>query len=154
MSPWRRLRRTRSAILLALIPGLLGIALTYWAPAVNLERRSGLDTLFSWRGVRTAPPEVCVVAIDDDSYGVIERDPTLAWPRALHAELIRTLRKEGAKAVAFDVLFLEAGADPEADAAFASALSDTGNVVRLDGGRHRRPPLQPVSDPGALRTFR
>ena len=129
MSPWRRLRRTRSAILLALIPGLLGIALTYWAPAVNLERRSGLDTLFSLRGVRAAPPEVCVVAIDDDSYDVIGRDKSLAWERARHAELIRTLRQEGAKAVAFDVLFLDPGADPEADAAFASALADTGNVV-------------------------
>ncbi len=129
MSPWRRLRRTRSAILLALIPGLLGIALTYWAPAVNLERRNGLDTLFSLRGVRAAPPEVCVVAIDDASYGVFERDPTLAWPRTLHAELIRTLKREGAKAVAFDVLFLEAGADPDADIAFASALADAGNVV-------------------------
>ena len=129
MSPWRRLRRTRSAILLALIPGLLGIAMTYWAPAVNLERRSGLDTLFSLRGVRTPPPEVCVVAIDDDSYDVIGRDKSLAWERSRHAELIRTLRKEGAKAVAFDVLFLDPGADPDADAAFASALADTGNVV-------------------------
>jgi adenylate cyclase len=129
MTPWRRLRRTRSAILLALIPGLLGIALTYLAPAVNFERRYGLDTLFTLRGVRTPPPEVCVVAIDDDSYGVIGRDPNLAWPRALHAELIRTLRQEGAKAVAFDVLFLEAGDDPDADAAFASALADTGIVV-------------------------
>jgi len=129
MSPWRRLRRTRSAILLALIPGLLGIALTYFGPAINLERRSGLDTLFSLRGVRTPPPEVCVVAIDDDSYDVIERDKSLAWPRALHAELIRTLRQEGAKAVAFDVLFLDPGADTDVDAAFASALADTANVV-------------------------
>ncbi len=129
MSPWRRLRRTRSAILLALIPGLLGVALTYWAPTINLERRGGLDTLFSLRGVRTAPLEVCVVAIDDDSYEVIERDPTLAWERARHAELIRTLRQEGAKAVAFDVLFLDEGADPAADAAFASALAETGIVV-------------------------
>jgi adenylate cyclase len=129
MSPWRRLRRTRSAILLALIPGLLGIALTYWAPAVNFERRSGLDTLFTLRGVRTPPPEVCVVAIDDDSYGVIGRDKSLAWPRALHADLIRTLHREGAKAVAFDVLFLDEGADADADAALATALAEAGNVV-------------------------
>jgi len=129
MTPWRRLRRTRSAILLALIPGLLGIALTYWAPAINFERRSGLDTLFNMRGVRTPPPEVCVVAIDDDSYDVIGRDKSLAWPRALHADLIRTLRREGAKAVAFDVLFLDEGADADADAALASALAEAGNVV-------------------------
>jgi adenylate cyclase len=129
MSPWRRLRRTRTAFLLALIPGLLGVGLTYWGPTVNFEKSSGLDALFVLRGGRTPPPAVCVVAIDDDSYKVIERDPTLAWPRGLHAELIKTLRREGARAVAFDVLFVEAGADPDQDAAFVSALAEAGNVI-------------------------
>jgi adenylate cyclase len=129
MKPWRRLRRTRAAFLLALIPGLLGVAFTYWGPAVNLEKRGGLDALFALRGRRTPPPKVCVVAIDDDSYKVIGRDPTLAWSRGLHAELIETLRQEGARAVAFDVLFEEAGADPEQDAAFATALAEAGNVI-------------------------
>ena len=129
MSPWRRLRRARTAFLLALIPGLLGIALTRWAPAASLEKAGGLDRLFALRGPRTAPPEVCVVAIDDDSYKVIGRDPTLAWPRGLHADLIRTLRREGARAVAFDVLFTDQGADTAQDAAFASAVAEAGNVV-------------------------
>src|SRR5258705_10271854 len=112
MSSWRRLRRIRTAFLLSLIPGLLGIALTRWAPAVSLEKAGGLDRLFALRGPRTSPPEVCVVAIDDESYNVVERDPNLAWPRGLHADLIRTLRREGARAVAFDVLFLDKGEDP------------------------------------------
>jgi len=129
MGPWRRLRRTRTAILLALIPGLLGVALSRWAPAASLEKAGGLDRLFALRGLRTPPPEVCVVAIDDVSYKVIGRDSTLAWPRALHAELIRTLKREGAKAVAFDVLFEEAGADPEADSALAASLAEARNVV-------------------------
>jgi adenylate cyclase len=129
MIPARRLRRARTAFLLALIPGLLGVALTRWAPAVTLEKAGGLDRLFALRGPRAAPDEVCVVAIDDDSYGVIERENTLAWPRGLHADLIRTLKREGARAVAFDVLFTDPGADAAPDAEFASALKEAGNVV-------------------------
>ena len=129
MSSWRRIRRFRIAFLLALIPGLLGVALTHWDPAVSLEKAGGLDRLFALRGPRTPPLEVCVVAIDDESYKVIGRDPTLAWPRGLHADLIRTLRREGARAVAFDVLFLDKGEDPAQDEALASALTEAGNVV-------------------------
>ena len=56
------------------------------------------------------PNDLAIVAIDDDSYQVIGLDSTLPWPRGLHAELIRTLKREGARAVAFDVLFLDQGA--------------------------------------------
>jgi len=129
MSPWRRLRHIRTAFLLSLLPGLLGVALTRWAPAVSLEKAGGLDRLFALRGPRTPPPDVCVVAIDDDSYKVLERDPLLAWPRGLHADLIRALRREGARAVAFDVLFTDPGADTAQDTAFASALAEAGDVI-------------------------
>ena len=129
MARWRVLRRVRAAILLALIPGALGIVLTHWAPTISLEKAGGLDRLFELRGPRPAPTGVCVVAIDDDSYKVIDRDPTLAWPRGRHADLIRTLKREGAKAVAFDVLFLEPGADRAQDDALAGALAEAGNVV-------------------------
>jgi adenylate cyclase len=130
MASWRRLRRTRTAFLLALIPGALGVALLHWPLTVSLEKRGGLDKLFLLRGPRTPPSDVCVVAIDDDSYKVIERDPTLAWPRGLHADLIRTLKREGARAVAFDVLFTDPSEEhPDQDAAFESALRETGNVV-------------------------
>jgi adenylate cyclase len=129
MAPRRRLRKTRSGLLLALIPGILGIVLTHWALAVSLEKAGGLDQLFLLRGTRTPPREVCVVAIDDDSYGVLGRDNTLAWPRGLHADLIRTLKREGARAVAFDVLFTDPGVDVEQDAAFTTALAESKIVV-------------------------
>jgi adenylate cyclase len=124
-----RLRKARWGLLLALIPGLLGIGLTHWAPSASLEKAGGLDQLFLLRGPRTPPAEVCVVAIDDDSYGVLERDNTLPWPRGLHAELIRTLKREGARAVAFDVLFTDPGADPAQDASLTAALAESNNVV-------------------------
>jgi adenylate cyclase len=123
-SPWRK---ARTACLLALLPALLGLALIYWPPTASLEA-TGLDLLVLLRGSREPPPQVCVVAIDEDSFWVQNVDPTGTWPRALHGELVRTLAREGARAVAFDVLFEGAG-DPEQDAAFEAGLREAGNVI-------------------------
>ena len=125
---WSALRRTRAALLLALVPGLVGAALVRWPPAEGLER-AGLDILFQRRGELPPPPQVAVVALDTDSYSALELDPKSTWPRGLHAQLIRTLKDAGAKAVAFDVLFEAAGRDPEQDEALRSAMEDTGIVV-------------------------
>jgi adenylate cyclase len=129
MRPKRRLRKTRSGLLLALVPGVLGILLTHWAPAASLEKAGGLDNLFLLRGTRTPPPEVCVVAIDDDSYGVLQVDPSASWPRRFHADLLRVLKAEGARAVAFDFLFETPKDDAAADEAFRSAIADSHVVV-------------------------
>ncbi len=122
-----RARTLRAAILLALVPGVLGVFLAHWPHTENLEN-TGLDYLFLLRGGRPQPPGVCVVALDDDSYQEMGVDPAGPWPRRLHAELIRTLAREGAKAIAFDVLF-EGARDPAEDAALEGALRDTGIVV-------------------------
>src|SRR5687768_17503068 len=96
-------------------------------PSAVLEN-TGLDLLFLLRGPRPAPPAVCVVAIDEDSYRVRAVDPAGTWPRGLHGELVRVLAREGARAVAFDVLF-EGEGDPEQDIAFENGLLEAGNVV-------------------------
>ena len=119
--------KTRAALLLALLPGVLGAALVLWPPTSVLES-GGLDLLFLLRGARPVPPDVCVVAIDEDSFFIRELDPGGPWPRQLHGELVRTLAREGARAVAFDVLFDHPG-DPAQDAAFEAGLAAAGNVV-------------------------
>jgi len=111
---------------MALLPGLLGIALLYWPPAEFLER-NGLDLLFALRGARPEPKGVAVIAIDDASYAELGIPPG-PIPRAVHAQLIRALTAAGAKAVAFDVLF-DTPADPGQDLALEEALTDTGIVV-------------------------
>ena len=63
-----RWNRIRIAVLLALVPGLLGLAFLYWPLTSGLEERYGLDLLFKLRGPVPPPPGVCVVAIDDASY--------------------------------------------------------------------------------------
>ena len=119
--------KIRTAALLALIPAGLGLALMAWPPSSVLEN-TGLDLLFLLRGPRPAPPAVCMVAIDEDSYRVRDVDPGGRWPRGLHGELVRVLAREGARAVAFDVLFAEES-DPEQDIAFENGLIEAGNVV-------------------------
>ena len=145
--------RTRAALLLALIPGVLGLALVVWPPTSVLESY-GLDLLFLLRGARPVPPDVCVVAIDEDSFFTRGLDPGGPWPRALHGELVRTLAREGARAVAFDVLFDHPG-DPEQDAAYEAGLTAAGNVVlgstveQIEDPRfrqvHRIEPTEPLA---------
>ncbi|PYQ15079.1 MAG: hypothetical protein DMH00_00090 [Acidobacteria bacterium] len=143
----------RASLILALVPGLAGILFAHWPPTESLES-GGLDLLFLLRGPRPAPARVCVVALDDDSYEELGVDPTGAWPRGLHAQLIRTLSREGAKAVAFDVLFLKAG-DPAEDRAFRSALAESRIVVlgstvnQVDDPRFRQAQLEEPYGPFA-----
>ncbi|AFL50176.1 adenylate cyclase [Sinorhizobium fredii] len=61
-----------------------------------------------------------IVAIDEPS--MAEIGSQWPWPRALHARLIRSLRKAGARAIALDVIFAEPAVDPENDRALAEAL--------------------------------
>ena len=119
--------RIRAAVLLALVPGILGLGLLIWPPTSILES-NGLDLLFLLRGARPVPPDICVVAIDEDSFAIRDVDPAGVWPRRLHGELVRVLARAGARAVAFDVLFDRAG-DPEQDAAFQAGLIEADNVV-------------------------
>ncbi len=123
-SSWRK---ARTAALLALLPALLGLALVHYPPTAALET-TGLDLLFLLRGIRPAPASVCVVAIDEDSFWVQNVDPKGTWPRGLHADLVRTMAREGARAVAFDVIF-EGSGDPEQDAAFEAEIREAGNVI-------------------------
>lgn len=119
--------RIRAALLLALIPGFLGLGLVIWPPTSALES-NGLDLLFLLRGARPVPPDVCVVGIDEDSFFTRNLDAAESWPRDLHGELVKVLAREGARAVAFDVLFDYPG-DPVRDAAFEAGLAEAGNVV-------------------------
>lgn len=76
---------------------------------------------------RPAPDDVVIVAIDDESLASLGRWP---WPRSVHAALVDRLTRDGARAIAFDVIFSEPDrADPGADSRFAAALAKNGHVV-------------------------
>ena len=112
---------------MALLSGVLGIGLAHWPTTAGLER-GALDLLFKLRVRPPAPDGVCVVAIDDASYRELNLPGGAPVPRSIHAQLVRTLKAQGAAAVAFDVLF-DTETTLEADLDLEAALAEAGNDV-------------------------
>jgi adenylate cyclase len=113
-----RRRRTGLGVLALLTVAVLSLA-SLTAPWSLVELRS-----FDYLSTLSPPPPPAdgpvIVAIDEPS--MAEIGSQWPWPRALHARLTEALRKAGAKAIAFDVIFAEPSTMPENDAALAAAL--------------------------------
>jgi adenylate cyclase len=77
-----------------------------------------VDVRFLIAGPRPAPPDVVIVAIDDDTVREAGRYPL---SRTRIARLLRALARHEPKAIALDMLFLDPAA-PDADQALADAL--------------------------------
>jgi adenylate cyclase len=122
------LRLPRRILLLELAT-LLAMLVLLLSPAAQLEDGAGLQFLYSLRGIRSAPLDVVIVALDSTSarnLGQPERPDR--WSRRLHARLVADLAARGAAAIGFDMLFQNAR-DPGDDEAFAAAIRRAGNVV-------------------------
>lgn len=87
----------------------------------SLHRFFG-DTVF------TSSP-VVIVYLDLPSYKARDLDPLKPWPRELHAQLLRRLTTEGARAVVFDIVFSDPGPGVAGDDALAGAIRGNGRVV-------------------------
>ncbi|NIX75307.1 adenylate/guanylate cyclase domain-containing protein [Microvirga sp. c23x22] len=103
---------------MAALIGALLIPVSFTKSFHLVEMR--LYDLFSIVGPPRPPqPGAVIVAIDEPSFSEVgQRWP---WPRDLHAKLIESLRKAGAKVIAFDIIFAEPSED-EADEKLAEAL--------------------------------
>ena len=121
--------RLRSAIILGLVIGFLGLLLSPFQFMLNLEENTGLGLLFKLRGVEQPSDEVVVVSIEKESSDALglPNNPD-KWPRSLHAHLVDNLVREGAASITFDVHFIEPR-NPEDDQLFAEALQKAGNVI-------------------------
>jgi CHASE2 domain-containing sensor protein/nitrogen-specific signal transduction histidine kinase len=76
---------------------------------------------------RPAPDDVVIAAIDDDSLTALGRWP---WPRAVHAQLLDILTRDGVRAVGFDIILSEADTShPGDDTRLADAIRRNGHVV-------------------------
>ncbi len=125
---WRNLRQRWGGVLVAvLLPTLSGVLLLHLIAGQKLIHWS-YDSPFLMRGSKI-PDDVVMVYLDEASHTVMERPYDQMWPRELHAQLVDRLTKEKAKAVVFDILFLDPGPDPEVDRRFAKAIQDNGKVV-------------------------
>jgi len=114
-------KRLLKATILGLVVGFLGLLISPFQFAMNLEEDTGLGLLFKLRGPRKPPADVVVVSIDKQSSDKLDlnNNPD-KWPRSLHARLTENLTKEGASVVAFDVHFIEPK-NAEDDALFAES---------------------------------
>ncbi len=121
-----------------LAPPLLLAALTFLVAATGVLHRIDLvfyDALLAFNRV-PASARVALVQIDERSLQELGHWP---WPRRLHAELIDRLRESGARAVALQIIFAEAG-DVDDDRSLANAIARFGAVVL---------PVFPELDPDA-----
>jgi two-component system cell cycle sensor histidine kinase/response regulator CckA len=85
------------------------------------------QTVIAEATVTNAP--VVIVYLDLDSYLREKQNPAEPWDRALHAQLLHRLTAAGARAVVFDIIFGEPGANGEADRELAGAMRENGHVV-------------------------
>jgi adenylate cyclase len=124
-------KRTLSRIGLGGLVGALlvmaaGIVFATCWVGLRLEQLS-YDIPYTFRSVFHTDG-VAIVYIDDDSYENLHQSSLAPLDRRLHARLLNILKRDGAKAAVFDVLFSDAG-DPAADAAFARAIKGFGKVI-------------------------
>ncbi len=120
------------AIILGILVGVAGIAVSPLRVTLGIEENAGLGLLFKLRGAIEPPPDAIVISIDKESSEVLGLpDNPDKWPRSLHARMTEIMAGEGASVVAFDVHFIEPRI-PGDDTYFASAMKNAGNVVLVE----------------------
>ena len=107
---------------------LTGALLAVLAGWVLLESRLGTglvhfsyDLPFALRP-HLRPEGVVLVYLDDASHKELGQPYTAPWDRALHAQLLDRLKRDGSRAVVFDIVFSDAGTNQASDEALARAI--------------------------------
>ncbi|GAB4111889.1 MAG: adenylate/guanylate cyclase domain-containing protein [Acidobacteriota bacterium] len=106
---------------------VIGVTLfsKYFPYLENLELKNYDFMLAVLRGPLPPPDNLVVVAIDDDSIKkFLSQGFPFPWPRSFHADLIRVLAREGARAIVFDVVFEGQSPDPQEDEELAQAIRE------------------------------
>lgn len=142
--------RLFKAILLGVLIGIIGLAISPLRFMQSFEENAGLGLLFKLRGARQAPSDAVVISIDKESSEHLNLpDNPEKWPRSLHARLIDKLVKAGARVVAFDLHFIEPRV-AEDDRLFAGAIRRAGNVVLCEPLKLKEVPLSEGSESDAM----
>ena len=112
------------ATAIAITVGFLLVAL-HWTGLLAIAELKSLDHRFQqYANPALAGHDIVLVAIDEQSLAAFGRWP---WSRDLHGFMTHYLGKAGARAVVFDVLFLER--EEEFDAVFANEVEAAQNVL-------------------------
>ncbi|MGZ3613702.1 MAG: CHASE2 domain-containing protein [Thermodesulfobacteriota bacterium] len=139
--------RLPKAMILGLIIGIVGLGIGLTPFGLDLEENIGLDLLFTLRGARQPPSDVVIVSIDQKSaeHLNVSQAPR-KWPRSLHARLTENLVKQGARVIAFDLIFDEMKS-PEEDNLFAETISKARNVILCESLKSEKVPLTTQGGP-------
>jgi adenylate cyclase len=124
--------RSYAYLLIAVAVASAGIGLLLYATGLFHDtERSSVDTRFSIRGDDTPRSDIVLVLIDDTTSR--ELPVRFPFPRSLHAKVIDAISREDAKAIAYDVEFLQP-TKPAEDNALINAVARAGpnKVVLAD----------------------
>jgi len=120
----RRRSRTLGLLAVAVVACLVGL-LAHATGTRSLELET-VDLRFDLRGAEHDPPEVAVVGIDAKT---LSAAGTFPFSRTWHARVIDRLDGAGARAVAYDVEFVEQSDDLDADNALVTAVANSRATV-------------------------
>ena len=120
--------------------------LLQWSGAMTIAELRTLDHRFQqYADPRKAGKDIVLVAIDEASLEAYGRWP---WPRDRHGYVVNFLKRAGAKAVAFDVIFSEPDSgDEQFDLVFADEMRAAGQVY-LPFLLENQPDVSPMSSAG------
>lgn len=98
-------------------------------PVVETIQLKAIDSFFKLRGpIQPQDTSIVIVGIDDESLQTLAED--WPFPRSYHAKLVRNLKRAGARAVIFDIEFIETSTlITEEDFDFRDAIKLAGNVI-------------------------
>lgn len=133
-----RHQEKHSRVLLGLALGCTAVmvAIFLW-PGISLlnklEYRT-VDWRFRHRGVRAPAADIVIVAIDEESIAQVGKWP---WPRQTFADLTERLAQAGARAIVYDIFFVEPAVSQvgkAGDEQFAAATRNAGQVYHASFG--------------------
>ncbi|WP_198647086.1 CHASE2 domain-containing protein [Pannonibacter carbonis] len=112
-------RNRQTGVIVVALLSVLAAAMIAQSSAWRLLDARLFDYLSTLQPPQQPDTSIVIVAIDEPSFAEIgQRWP---WPRDLHAALVTSLRKAGARVIGLDIIMAEPS-DPDADAALAATM--------------------------------
>jgi adenylate cyclase len=115
-----------SICIVVLIAALVDLRWTHWVEPVDWVLA---DELARLRAPSIKPdPDIVIVDIDEHSLEAMDPVGRFPWPRYVYGEVVEEFRKQGAKAIVFDIELYEPDQQrPDSDAALQDAVLKTTN---------------------------
>lgn len=118
-----------------LVAALIIVGSLFFARAFNIFsivesiKLKTIDSFYALRGpIQPQDTTIVIVGVDDESLQSLPED--WPFPRSYHAKLVRNLTQAGARAIIFDIEFIETSTlITEDDFDFRDAIKQAGNVI-------------------------